>query len=84
MMHQVSERNGKVKVIPVSELTRDCWLIQFWGLPACRTCDSYQTKECGGENIRKNLLGGNGHGRVDPMNGLPDAQPGTLTLYVPG
>ena len=71
MMHQVSERNGKVKVIPVSELTSDCWLIQFWGLSACGTCDSYQTTECGGESIRKSIFAGNGRVGID---GLPDAQ----------
>jgi len=70
MMHQVSEKNGKVKVIPLSELTSDCWMVQFWGLPACRTCDAWQTPECGGQDIRESIFIGNGRVGID---GLPDA-----------
>ena len=33
---------------PQSELTGDCWLVQFEGLAACETCPSRGTPECGG------------------------------------
>ncbi len=53
--------NGKVvitdsKEIDQSKLTSECWLIQFNGLDACKDCESLNTSECGGRNIRKRLL----------------------------
>lgn len=53
--------NGKLiiaesKVINQSELTADCWLIQFDGLKACNDCEFLDTEDCGGINIRKSLL----------------------------
>lgn len=37
-----------VKEIDQSTLTSDCWMIQFNGLDACKTCEFRNTKECGG------------------------------------
>jgi hypothetical protein len=37
-----------VKEIDQSTLTSDCWMIQFNGLVACKTCDIRNTKDCGG------------------------------------
>lgn len=44
------------KKINQSELTSDCWMIQFEGLKACTECEYLNKKECGGKNIRKKLL----------------------------
>ena len=57
----------KVKRIYQKDLTSDCWPIQFWGLPYCRTCDYLASEDCGGQRIRKNILTGK-----YPMEGLPD------------
>lgn len=45
------------KVIDQSKLTSDCFLIQFDGLSACETCEAKDTPDCGGQTIRKRLLG---------------------------
>jgi hypothetical protein len=57
----------KTKRIYQKDLTSDCWSVQFWGLPYCRTCEYLATEECGGYNIRKKILSGK-----YPVNGLPD------------
>lgn len=44
------------KEIDQSKLTSDCWLIQINGLKACEKCKFLNTEECGGKNIRNNLL----------------------------
>jgi hypothetical protein len=36
------------KTIDQSQLTSDCWLIQFNGLIACKTCEAYGSEDCGG------------------------------------
>ena len=59
----------KAKRIYQKDLTSDCWPVQFWGLPHCRTCDYLASEDCGGQGIRKNILTGN-----YPLNGLPDAE----------
>jgi len=62
MLYQKAKiENGQVvitesKQIDQSKLTSDCWLIQFEGLSACDNCDYLNTSECGGQNIRKQLL----------------------------
>jgi len=53
--------NGKLvvtesKQIDQSELTADCWLIQFDGLSACKDCELLNKPDCGGREIRKRLL----------------------------
>jgi hypothetical protein len=57
----------KIKVIGSRGLTSECWLIQFWGLPYCRTCGYLATEDCGGYRIRKEMLAGK-----YPKDGLPD------------
>lgn len=44
------------RTIPQSQLTSECWTIQFEGLSACEHCSYKNTKECGGKEIRKKLL----------------------------
>lgn len=41
--------------IDQSKLTSDCWLIQFKGLIACKTCELKGTDECGGRDTLKKL-----------------------------
>lgn len=38
----------EVKVIPQSQLSGDCWLVQFEGLDACVNCQEFMKEECGG------------------------------------
>ena len=62
MLYQKAEiKNGQIvitesKEIDQSKLTSDCWLIQFGGLSACETCEALGIDDCGGQNIRKQLL----------------------------
>ena len=56
-------KNGQIifnseKIIDQNKLTSDCWLIQFNGLKACNKCEYLNKKDCGGKNIRKQLLKG--------------------------
>jgi len=46
----------KIKIIKQSQLTSDCFFIQFNGLDACKNCELLHKKDCGGKNIRKKLL----------------------------
>jgi hypothetical protein len=48
----------RAKVISSKGLTPECWSIQFWGLPHCRTCEYLATEDCGGYRIRKDILSG--------------------------
>ena len=43
------------KQIDQNSMTTDCWLIQFDGLLACKTCESKGTSECGGGETLKRL-----------------------------
>jgi hypothetical protein len=36
-----------------SQMTAECWLIQFQGKKACEDCEVRDTEDCGGQNIRK-------------------------------
>jgi len=40
-----------MRSIPRSQLTGECWYIQFEGKEACLKCEYRDTSECGGENI---------------------------------
>ena len=40
-------RDAPRRQAPV-ELTSDCWLVQFEGLPACETCPDRGKPQCGG------------------------------------
>jgi hypothetical protein len=55
----------EVKSIKQSELSGECWLVQFNGLKACETCEYLNTSDCGGKNIRKTLL--NEKGKKVPL-----------------
>jgi hypothetical protein len=50
----------EIRTINQSELTSECWSIQFQGLKACKSCEFLNTKECGGKNIRKTLINDKG------------------------
>lgn len=61
----------ETKVINTKDLTSECWLIQVWGLKACETCEYSGTKECGGAEIRQNLITNGKHGKITET-GLPN------------
>ena len=61
---------AKTKRIYQKDFTSDCWSIQVWGLPYCRTCEYLATEDCGGYDVRKKILSGE-----FPLNGLPDVGP---------
>ena len=48
----------KHKTIKQSDLTADCWPVQFWGLSACDGCEFLGKRDCGGKSIRKAMLAG--------------------------
>ena len=56
MMTEQGLNNLKVKTMKQSELTSECWLIQMWGINQCKTCEAFNTDECGGQKIREKLL----------------------------
>jgi len=43
----------EVRSIPQSQLTSECWDVQFRGFRACERCEYKGKKNCGGKNIRK-------------------------------
>lgn len=45
----------ETKRIDQNTLTADCWLIQFSGLNACKTCEIRNTEDCGGGQTLANL-----------------------------
>ncbi|MBN2523658.1 MAG: hypothetical protein JXB24_10320 [Bacteroidales bacterium] len=50
----------KTKIVSQRMLSAECWFIQVWGKEACKSCEYYNTKECGGKQILitgKNTLG---------------------------
>lgn len=57
----------KRKVISQASLTSDCWLIQFWGLSACKTCELEGKDDCGGKKILEKIKAGK-----YSSEGLPD------------
>lgn len=57
----------ETKTINQSELTTECWLVQFNGLGACKTCDLKGTSDCGGKEVRKKLE--NDKGYAVPLGG---------------
>lgn len=59
----------RTKIVNRRDLTSECWHIQVWGLPYCRTCKYLATEECGGISLRKKMFSGN-----FPLNGLPKDQ----------
>ncbi len=55
----------KSRSIPQSELTSECWLVQFNGLSICNDCTVAGTDECGGLDIRS--TGKNSKGFAVPI-----------------
>ena len=51
--------------VPQSDLTAECWMIQFMGPDACKECAVRDTDECGGKEIRK--TGKNAKGKTVPL-----------------
>ena len=43
----------KSRTIKQKNLTSECWSVQFSGLEYCDTCEFKDTKNCGGQKIRK-------------------------------
>ena len=55
-------KDGHIKIteprmIDQNTLTSDCWLIQFEGLSACKTCGVKNTPDCGGGKTLKDMRG---------------------------
>ena len=46
----------KIKTMKQSNLTSECFLIQMFGIEKCKDCESLNTDECGGQEIRKRIL----------------------------
>jgi len=69
MCAKIEKKSFSIQTINRNDLTLECWHIQVWGLPYCRTCKYLGTEECGGYRIRRNIISGN-----FPLNGLPEAQ----------
>jgi len=57
-------KGAKVKMVKQGDMTADCFMIQLWGLSACETCEVKDTSECGGQEIRKDLLEKGQHGKI--------------------
>ena len=43
----------KQRTINQKDLTFECWMVQFWGLDHCTTCEYKDKRVCGGMEIRK-------------------------------
>jgi len=57
---ELSFENGRVveksvREIPQESLTSDCWMVQFRGLSACKSCNLKNTRNCGGGETLKNI-----------------------------
>jgi len=48
--------NAKVKRIRQSQLSKECWDVQIWGLDYCQKCQYKDHPECGGKSIRQTGL----------------------------
>jgi hypothetical protein len=55
----------EVKSIKQSDLTGECWIVQFSGIKACEECEYLNTSDCGGKKIRKTLM--NEKGKKVPL-----------------
>lgn len=55
---KVNEKLEPIEVssIPQSQLTSDCWLVQFRGLKACAECKEYLKPNCGGGKTLLSLI----------------------------
>ena len=48
----------KAVTVNQSELTSECWMIQFQGIEACKRCEFKDTSDCGGKDILKRIAKG--------------------------
>lgn len=55
------------KIINQGNLTSDCWMVQFWGLSACKRCELEGSEDCGGKKILEKIKAGK-----YSSQGLPD------------
>lgn len=62
----------KTITVEQSKLTAECWLVQFWGRSACKTCEFRGTEDCGGRQIRK--TGKNSQGIRVPVSSVKEDQ----------
>jgi len=46
----------KMAVMSQNSLDPTCWLVQFWGVDYCKSCEFFGTKECGGSKEVKDYL----------------------------
>ena len=65
MYNPIRSQNSQLKgainmMIKQSSMTAECWLIQFSGLTACKSCEAKDTEDCGGIEIRKTLKNSKG------------------------
>lgn len=53
----IKESEGyKVAIMNSKDLDPTCWLVQFWGVNYCKTCEFLETKDCGGSKEVKEYL----------------------------
>ena len=45
-----------IAVMSRKSLNPTCWLVQFWGLYYCKSCELLGTEECGGSKEVKEYL----------------------------
>jgi len=57
---------SNVKTIQQSDLTAECWLVQFHGIEYCLRCEYKDTDKCGGKEILK--TGKNEKGKPVPLS----------------
>jgi hypothetical protein len=55
----------KAHTIRQSDLSKECWIVQFEGKNACKKCEFRGKKECSGKSILK--TGKNKKGRAVPL-----------------
>lgn len=54
-----------IRVIPQAHLTAECWIVQMEGPAACVSCEARDTRDCGGQEIRR--TGQNSRGYPVPL-----------------
>jgi len=55
----------KVRIIHQSNLTSECWMVQVWGPEYCNSCEYKDSKDCGGQKIRRTSM--NAFGKKVPV-----------------
>jgi hypothetical protein len=53
----IKESEGyKIAIMNQRDLDPTCWLVQFWGVDYCKSCEFLGTKECGGSKEVKDYF----------------------------